>query len=1035
MRYNITYLFLVTATTLLSQQVVISRIEQMPSLPQPFEMRDWNRVARLYDSLVYDLSLTGDHLPLTTINTETVNYPEHDSYAMQSYVGSFSPTSVEAINMLPSVIGATLNGIDKSDQFGRNWVAMCEEFFNRASGEHVYLNNAQGQSGHDWWYETMPNIFFYQLHALYPGTGNFDEQFGTVAARWYEAVKEMGGDNAPWQVPYMNYRAWNLLRMEPLDEGVREPEAAGALAWIFYAAYSETGNREYRVAAEWCMEFLNSLESNPSYELQLAYGAVTAAKMNAVLGTNYDLEKMINWCFDIGPLRNWGAITGNWGGLDCYGLIGEQAPGGTGYAFAMNGFQQAAALAPLVRYNDRYADAIGKWILNVANASRLFYSAFLPEENQDAHSWTSNNDPNSVIAYEAIKETLNSKTPFATGDAVGGGWAATNLALYGSSHVGMLGGILKRTNIEEILQIDLLKTDFYRDTAFPTYLFFNPHATQQQVEFDPGDTTYDLYESISNQFIATGQSGPSSFPVPAQSALVIVLVPQGAEITHMGQTTLANGVVIDYHNGTVTENYPPRIKSLAGADTLVLTGSTQLIYCTAEDRDGDTLQYKWSLGDDAWNSDSTYKWTVPEIPGYYIISCTVKDPGDLTDSLNFILHVVERIVEPPVITGISAENRKIHPGNAVSVWCDATDINNDTLQYNWSADAGTFQGVGSEVTWTTPATAGIYTIRCKVINQDMLTDTDSLEMLVKDSTWSQQGDLIAGFYLNGNSRDFSAYQNHGVPSNITWTTNPEGVAGKAASFNGSSSRIDVPNKDHLNSREGLSVLCRIKPGQQISSEQFIVSHGSWQNRWKISLINNNHVRFTVNGTSGITDLDSEIMLDEGTWYHLAATYDGIHLELYINGELDSFKPWSGTINTTTYNLLIGQMLPDNAMYNFNGSIDDVRIYNYGIDNQVIESDFGGELAIRETELPENPLLISPNPAHTNAEITIKFQGIIPQKIWVSDAAGNSVWTSANQEDRFVNGSLKLSIDHFKSGFYLVSMMADGKIYTRKLVIL
>lgn len=40
----------------------------------------------------------------------------------------------------------------------------------------------------------------------------------------------------------------------------------------------------------------------------------------------------------------------------------------------MNGFQQAAALAPVAKYDKRYARAIGKWLLNIANASRLFYN-------------------------------------------------------------------------------------------------------------------------------------------------------------------------------------------------------------------------------------------------------------------------------------------------------------------------------------------------------------------------------------------------------------------------------------------------------------------------------------------------------------------------------------------------------------------------------------------------------------------------------------------------------------------------------------
>ena len=40
---------------------------------------------------------------------------------------------------------------------------------------------------------------------------------------------------------------------------------------------------------------------------------------------------MINWCFDRGELRGWGAITGKWGDYDCSGLIGEANDGGNDY--------------------------------------------------------------------------------------------------------------------------------------------------------------------------------------------------------------------------------------------------------------------------------------------------------------------------------------------------------------------------------------------------------------------------------------------------------------------------------------------------------------------------------------------------------------------------------------------------------------------------------------------------------------------------------------------------------------------------------
>ena len=57
------------------------------------------------------------------------------------------------------------------------------------------------------------------------------------------------------------------------------------------------------------------------------------------------------------------------------------------------------------------------------------------------------------------------KGPLAAGDAKDNGWAATNFGLYGSSFVGIYGGIIKKTNIEGILQLDCLVTDYYHRPA------------------------------------------------------------------------------------------------------------------------------------------------------------------------------------------------------------------------------------------------------------------------------------------------------------------------------------------------------------------------------------------------------------------------------------------------------------------------------------------------------------------------------------------------------------------------------------------
>ena len=39
-------------------------------------------------------------------------------------------------------------------------------------------------------------------------------------------------------------------------------------------------------------------------------------------------------------------------------------------------------------------------------------------------------------------------------------------------------------NIEKILKLDVLKTDYYGDLSYPSYLYYNPYDTTYSVEID-----------------------------------------------------------------------------------------------------------------------------------------------------------------------------------------------------------------------------------------------------------------------------------------------------------------------------------------------------------------------------------------------------------------------------------------------------------------------------------------------------------------------------------------------------------------------
>jgi hypothetical protein len=685
----------------------IAVVAEMPNLPQPLEIRDWSQVTRDYIDLVFDFERQGDHLPLVRwLNAD------RKMVAVPSYVGG--PRESEAINYLAAVISGTLVGIDMQTYHGQNWVALGSNFFN--SDEGICVNRLESESGVSFWYDILPNVLFYQVDALYPNDAVRNKQARSVAEKWYAACIALGANAESGALPNFDHTGVNLKTMQPVEKGWIEPEAAAGIAWIEYMAWCKFHDPKFLTGADWAIRSLEerSAEESPLYEVLMPYGALTAARMNAELNRKYDVAKLVNTCFEARgrpqARPGWGVLTDRWNGRDAHGLIGSTTDGG-GYAFAMNTYQWAGALVPLARYDTRYARDTGKWILNLANASRLFYANAHPPEHQSSYAWSAAHDPKSAIAYEGIRKwkrdtataTADYKTlggrviagnyaathlvrepadafevleeavggaplehiwefnlpdaskrwlvvaaeriagghlgnqfrfsygtspegpftpafgitgkgpahvvelpaelhgkfyvkvegsdqsavgsgpdrlvvdaisisyrsptigPFAQGDSLvtfvalldeatapivlyRPATATTDFGLYGSSHVGILGGVVRETNVGGILQLDLLKTDYYHPEAYPSYLFYNPHDSERTVQVEVGDSARDIYDAVRDEVLHRKVSGRVDIVLPADRARILVLTPADGELQRQGGKTSVNGVVVRYQN-------------------------------------------------------------------------------------------------------------------------------------------------------------------------------------------------------------------------------------------------------------------------------------------------------------------------------------------------------------------------------------------------------------------------------------------------------------------------------------------------------
>jgi Concanavalin A-like lectin/glucanases superfamily len=80
------------------------------------------------------------------------------------------------------------------------------------------------------------------------------------------------------------------------------------------------------------------------------------------------------------------------------------------------------------------------------------------------------------------------------------------------------------------------------------------------------------------------------------------------------------------------------------------------------------------------------------------------------------------------------------------------------------------------------------------------------------------------------------------------------------------------------------------------------------------------------------------------WSHVAVTYDGVRLRLYVDGTQVSSRAITGTIRTTTDPLWIGGNRPYGEY--FEGVIDEVRVYKRALGPSVVRAEMSTPIASR-----------------------------------------------------------------------------------------
>ena len=532
-------------------QLYPGNLGQMPTIPQTYAMPDWSQTAHGFYSLALNPAASGTYLPLMQLVDGSGGQPVE--FGLPAYVqssGTYNVQATQALTDMGVVLGATMTGLNMasySPSAGAapvNYVGMLGQFFDPNLASGIFGNNIHSADPQlTAWYTLFPDILAQSVSDRYTSETTLATMANDTAVSWSQAV----GNFATSSGYNFNYTGFNFSTMQPTYNGSwREPDMASGIAWLEYSAYLRSGNPAFLQTAKDAMSYLVSLpaSSNPSYEVLSPFGTLAAAEMNATAGTNYPIDKLLAWNFsNYDPNRpGWGVEAANWGGQDVSGLVGQvTSPSSTtgGYAFYMETAAQMMALAPVAKYDPQYAVALGRWMLNAANAMRLFYGNYAP--NQSNPGWSQQ----SLVSYEGLKYQLNSSNQplLATGDASS---PSTEFGLYGAVYVGVLGSMIRTTNVSGILQFNLNVTNspFASGASTPTFLFYNPYASAETVDINVGANPVNIFDSVLNSYIAMDVSGNTSFNLAGGSASVLSYIPVTAvpELATMPLLAIAGAV-------------------------------------------------------------------------------------------------------------------------------------------------------------------------------------------------------------------------------------------------------------------------------------------------------------------------------------------------------------------------------------------------------------------------------------------------------------------------------------------------------------
>jgi hypothetical protein len=198
--------------------------------------------------------------------------------------------------------------------------------------------------------------------------------------------------------------------------------------------------------------------------------------------------------------------------------------------------------------------------------------------------------------------------------------------------------------------------------------------------------------------------------------------------------------------------------------------------------------------------------------------------------------------------------------------------------------------------------------------------------------------LVAAYNFNEGSgttlTDRTGLGRTGTISGATWSA--AGRFGGALSFDGVDDIVTVADHNSLDFTTGMTIEAWVRPSTLADYRTVVMKNSTNSLVYALMAADWASRPMAYISTTGNEDVSGPTPLGLNVWTHVALTFDGATLRLYVGGVPVAALAVSGSIAVSSGPLTIGGNTLDFG--HFSGLIDDIRIYNRALSQAEIQAD-------------------------------------------------------------------------------------------------